>query len=38
MRFTLKTLAALLLVALFAGASLAASLTASLDRDTVTLG
>jgi hypothetical protein len=38
MRFTLKTLAALLLVALFAGASLAASFTASLDRDTVTLG
>jgi len=38
MRFTLKTLAALLSVALFTGAALAASFTASLDRDTIALG
>jgi hypothetical protein len=38
MRFTLKTLAALLSVALSSGAALAASFTASLDRDTIALG
>jgi hypothetical protein len=38
MRFTLKTLAALLSVALFTSAALAASFTASLDRDTIALG
>ncbi len=38
MRFTLKTLAVLWFVALFTGAVLAASFTASLDRDTFTLG
>ena len=38
MRFTLKTLVALLLVALFTGAVFAASFTASLDRDAITLG
>jgi hypothetical protein len=37
MRFTLKTLA-VLLVALFAGAAFAASFTASLDRDAIALG
>ena len=38
MRFTLKTLAVLLLVALACGPAFATSFTASLDRDTVTLG
>jgi len=38
MRFTLKTLAALLSVALFTGAALAASFTASLDRDSIAMG
>ena len=38
MRFTLKTLAALLSVALSSGAALAAAFTASLDRDTIALG
>jgi len=38
MRFTLKTLAALLLATLSTGAVFAASFTASLDRDTITLG
>ena len=38
MRFTLKTLAALLPVALFTGAIFAASFTATLDRDAITLG
>ena len=38
MRFTLKTLAALLSVALVTGAALAASFTASLDRDSIAMG
>jgi hypothetical protein len=38
MRFTLKTLMALLLVALGVGTAVAASFTASLDRDTITMG
>ena len=38
MRFTLKTLTALLLATLACGAGFAASFTASLDRDAITLG